>query len=258
MENTSQINLQTHYSRASCAFNINDPPHKKNGIQMTEDMLPAIEFDFFQDTTSPRASRIIDVEIKSYWSPISRSRQGFPWLGESSEPLQTAPLYSNLCQSVALKIPSNLTERAPYVAELDVDLQNLDSDPHISLIVDSPLVSVTPRVSSSHYSDLVLPNTPGLTNPYLFPSIKPLVPLEDHVARKGKESDKTRPDNDSFRLKLEDKMVPDHRQRLDPYAENYLNSPLTHPREQDAPKPKQGKSGKGCWNFTPFTLWRLT
>jgi len=158
MENTFQINPQTHLSRASCAFNINDPSHKKNGTQMTEDILPTIDFEFFQDAKSPRASRIIDVEIKSHWSAISPNRQGFPWLGEGSEPLQTAPRYSNLCQSVALKIPSNLAERAKYKAELIVDLQNLDSNPHISLIVDSPRVGVTPRVSPSH-SDSALVNT---------------------------------------------------------------------------------------------------
>ena len=114
---------------------------------MTEDMLPTIDFEFFHDATSPRASRIINVEIRSDWSAISPSKQGFPWLGEGSEPLQTAPRYSNLCQLVALKIPSNLAERAKYKAELIVDLQKLDLDPHISLILDSPLVSVTPSVS---------------------------------------------------------------------------------------------------------------
>jgi len=161
VENTFQVNPQTHLSRASCAFNINDPSHKKNGTQMTDDMLPMVDFEFFQDAVSPCASRIIDVEIMSHWSAISPSRQGFLWLNASSEPLQTAPRYSNLCQSVALKIPSNLMERAKYKAELVVDLQKLDSDPHIFPIVDShsPCVKVTPRVSSSRYLDLASVNT---------------------------------------------------------------------------------------------------
>jgi hypothetical protein len=159
VENTFQINPQTHLSRASCAFNINDPSHKKNGTQMTDDMLPTIDFDFCQDATSPRVSRIIDVEITSHWSAISPSRQGFLWLNAGSEPLQRAPQYSTLCQSVSLKIPSNLMERAKYKAELVVDLQNLDSNPHISPIVGSPLVSVIPRVSSSRYSDSASANT---------------------------------------------------------------------------------------------------
>lgn len=79
-------------------------------------------------------------------------------------------------------------------------------------------------------------------NPY-FPNLYPAI-----LDRRGRESDGTRQDNDSSPLKLVDKIVPDHRQRLDSYLESYLNSPLAHPREKDALKPKQvqGEFGKDC------------
>jgi len=41
-------------------------------------------------------------------------------------------------------------------------------------------------------------------------------------------------------------------QRADPYLKSYLNSPLAHPREQDAPRPKQGRSSKDLLKFCSF------
>jgi hypothetical protein len=145
--NALQVNLYQRFNRVSWKFDFDDPALKEDGIKIVDDMLPTADY---RDATSPRFSRIIGVEITSHWSVISPNKQRIPWLNGSSEPLQTAPRYSNICQSVALKIPSNLTEAAVYKAELVVDLQNLDSNQHIPPIVDllPPLVSVTPRVSS--------------------------------------------------------------------------------------------------------------
>jgi hypothetical protein len=159
MRYTSQIDPQTYFGIASCGFHIDDPSHRTRGIQMPHAILPTIDFEFLGGPmpSSPiHVPSIIDVEIKSYWTAISHSEQGFPWIsGIFSSLKKTVSPYSNLCQAVVLEIPSRLLRRADYKAALLVNIKDLDLGYFTNVrFVDGPAgFSVTPAISRSSHSD---------------------------------------------------------------------------------------------------------
>lgn len=159
MQYNSQIDPQTYFGIASCGFNIDDPSHRTRGIQMPHAILPAIDFEFLSGamTSDPNhVPSIIDVEIKSYWTAISHSEHGFPWISGVFSPLKkTVSPYSNLCQAVLLEIPSRLVRRADYKAGLLVNIKDLNLGYFTNVrFVDGPVgFSVTPAISRSSHSD---------------------------------------------------------------------------------------------------------
>ena len=159
MQYTSQIDPQTYFGIASCGFNIDDPSHRTRGIQMPDDILPTIDFEFLGGPRSSdpiRVPSIIDVEIKSYWTAMSHSKHGFPWISGIFSPLKkTVSPYSNLCQAIVLEIPSHLVKRADYKAGLLVNIKDLNLGYYTNVrLVDGPIgFTVTPTISQSSHSD---------------------------------------------------------------------------------------------------------
>ena len=86
-------------SKAEWDFHITDP--LGNGITLSPDQLPSAGFDFVGETNIPAPpSTHMDIEILSFWSVRGNPLQNFDGYDK--------PAYSNICQIINLKVPSNL------------------------------------------------------------------------------------------------------------------------------------------------------
>ena len=108
-------------------FNIDDINIQKQGIDMQEDVLPTVRFEFVGDSDVPAPPpKYMDIVITSYWSIILPSKPKSTWLRKlldffgSTGNTQTTS-YSNLFQIVALKAdPSNLPKPSHYRAKVKI------------------------------------------------------------------------------------------------------------------------------------------
>ena len=128
---TSQINEQVLYGVVRWGFKIDDESDRKGGIKILGAKLPHASFKFYSSPTPvlsyPPSSRFIDVEVTSYWSLISPEKQGLEWITNIfSQSRTNAVRYSNICQAIALKIPSNLPKPSNYNATLRVNVADPD------------------------------------------------------------------------------------------------------------------------------------
>ena len=133
-QNHSAITASVHRSdgNVSWGFNIADVSIQKQGIDMQEDDLPTVRFEFAGDSDLPEPPpKYMDIAIISSWSiiplhEVSDSEPKSAWLHKllrffrSTSKAQTTS-YSNLCQIVALKVdPSNLPRPSRYRAKVEV------------------------------------------------------------------------------------------------------------------------------------------
>ena len=110
-------------------FNIDDVNLQKWGIDMRENVLPTVCFEFIGDSNIPAPPpKCMDIAITSYWSMIIPSQPKSTWIHKllhffkfrSTGNTQTTS-YSNLFQIVALKADlSNLLEPSHYKAKVKV------------------------------------------------------------------------------------------------------------------------------------------
>ena len=127
-------------SKAEWAFHITDP--LSSGIALSPDQLPSAVFNFVGKTDIPAPPPThVDVEILSFWS--ARNLDG----------TYGRPAYSNICQIVNLKIPSNLRGSQVYDATLELW-------PKQSL--SSPMSQVAPTFATSTSLPARQPTLSGL------------------------------------------------------------------------------------------------
>jgi len=128
------------------SFNVDDDNFRTWGINMAQDLLPSVSFEFVGDETPPKS---MDIMIASQWSVIQR-KDDPSWISKlflrfrSSGSTET-PSYSNLFQVVAMKtVPSNLPKRFHYHAEMEVS-SGAGGDPKVTRLPPESL-NVIPRV----------------------------------------------------------------------------------------------------------------
>lgn len=133
---TSRITEDGKRGVAWWGFNIDDPFEQDKGIRMCDESLPSAKFKFLGKTKAPPPSlpKFVHVEVASYWSIPAG---GGPWLDIILKSAPKSGLYSNLCQVVVLKIPSQLSEGYPYCATLHIDSAGMEIDE--SLPANEPL-----------------------------------------------------------------------------------------------------------------------
>jgi hypothetical protein len=139
---TSRITQQEVHGVVWWGFNIDDPNEREDGIDMPDDILPAVHFNFVGNSKIPAPPpERMDIVIASYWSIIPRSEPKSTWirkllhLTKSSGNTQQAISYSNLLQIVALEtVPSDLPEQSHYNA--DVQVWPGATDPQHTYLVD--------------------------------------------------------------------------------------------------------------------------
>ena len=113
-------------------FNIDDVNLQKSGIDMREDVLPTVCFEFVGNSNVPAPPpECMDIVITSYWSMILPSEPKSTWIHKLLHPFKfrltgnscntQTTSYSNLFQIVALKADlSNLPEPSHYRAKVKV------------------------------------------------------------------------------------------------------------------------------------------
>ena len=106
-------------------FNIDDVNLRKWGVDMREDVLPTVCFEFVGDSDEPAPPpKWMDVAIISYWSKIIPSEPKNNWIHKLLRFFRSTgntPSYSNLFQIVALKADlSNLPKPSRYRAKVKV------------------------------------------------------------------------------------------------------------------------------------------
>ena len=145
---TSRITQQEKHGVIWWGFNVDDLNEQEDGIDMPDDILPAVSFEFFGNSNIPASPpKHMDIVIASYWSIIPQSEPKSTWirkllhLTKSSSNTQ-AISYSNLFQIVALETtPSSLPERSHYSA--DVQVWPGATDPQHTYYVDINLPTVS-------------------------------------------------------------------------------------------------------------------
>jgi len=117
----SRITQQTKYGVVFWGFHVDDPYNQEGGVNMPDANLPAVSFEFLGDSDiAAPPPEFIDVEISSCWSLLPKAGNENNWLPDFVSRLSQTASYSNLCQMVALSIPSNLPKQADYRATLNV------------------------------------------------------------------------------------------------------------------------------------------
>jgi hypothetical protein len=114
-------------------FNIDDSNFQKRGIDMPQEDLPTVRFEFIGDSDEPAPPptpppKDMDIAITSYWSMISSGDPKSNWIHKllhffksTGNTQSQAISYSNLFQIVALKAhPSNLPKLSHYRAKMKV------------------------------------------------------------------------------------------------------------------------------------------
>lgn len=110
-------------------FNVDDVNLQRWGIDMREDVLPTVCFEFVGDSNVPAPPpKYMDIVITSYWSMILPSKPKNTWIRKllrffrSTAAGNTQTIsYSNLFQIVALKADlSDLLEPSHYRAKVKV------------------------------------------------------------------------------------------------------------------------------------------
>ena len=113
-------------------FNIDDVNLRRRGIEIQEDVLPTVHFEFLGDSNVPAPPpKYMDIAITSYWSMAVPSKPKSSWVHNLScffrRSTQTGKAntqtisYSNLFQIVAVKANlSNMPEPSHYRAKVKV------------------------------------------------------------------------------------------------------------------------------------------
>ena len=117
--------------RVQWGFDIDDFNFQKRGIDMPQEDLPTVRFEFIGDSDEPAPPpapppKDMDIAITSYWSMISMSDPKSNWIHKllrffkSTGDTQSTS-YSNLFQIVALNFhPSDLPKQTHYRAKMKV------------------------------------------------------------------------------------------------------------------------------------------
>ncbi|KDR68155.1 hypothetical protein GALMADRAFT_43716, partial [Galerina marginata CBS 339.88] len=124
---TSRITEQHDDGVVEWGFSVDDLHEQERGIDMSDDILPSVCFEFVGDPkTPPPPPERMNIEITSYWSMIPTSGTENNWIHtflnipRTSSDTQ-AISYSNICQIVALEmVPSALPLRSDYRATMHV------------------------------------------------------------------------------------------------------------------------------------------
>lgn len=119
----SAINQSKRNGSVQWGFDIDDVNLRKLGVDMQEDVLPTVRFEFFGDRAKPAPPpKRMDIAIISYWSMIIPNEAKNTWIHKLFRFFRSTgnntPSYSNLFQIVALKADPYLTEPSHYVAKL--------------------------------------------------------------------------------------------------------------------------------------------
>jgi hypothetical protein len=143
-------------------FSIDDVNLQKWGIDMREDVLPTVRFEFIGDNDEPAPPpKYMDIVITSYWSMILPSKPKITWIHKllhffsrrSTGNTQTTS-YSNLFQIIALKADlSNFPKPSHYRAMVKV--RSGASDPPEVKRRATDSVNVTLAVVDGRYITLL-------------------------------------------------------------------------------------------------------
>jgi len=156
---TSRITEQHDDGVVEWGFDVDDLYEQERGIDMSDDILPTVCFEFVGDRkVPPPPPERMDVEISSYWSMIPRSGTESNWIQTflnvpRSSGNAEATSYSNICQIVALEIaPADLQPRSDYRATMHVSPGVPDTDyisyyPEVRLATTDS-VTVTPEFTT--------------------------------------------------------------------------------------------------------------
>ena len=132
---TSSIFEHHNYGVVRWGFNIDDRNAQRGGIEMLDDVLPTVDFEFIGHSDVPAPPpKHMDIVVVSHWSMILPSEPETTWIRKllrffRSSGNTQATSYSNLFQIVALKmVPCNLPERSDYRATLFVEPGATDAD----------------------------------------------------------------------------------------------------------------------------------
>lgn len=151
---TSRITEKTLYGVVRWGFQIDDESDRKAGIKILGSKLPHASFEFYPKSglVNIPAPSFVDVEVASYWSLISHKQDRRWFLDMFSHPQSDVVTYSNICQAVALKIPSTLMKRSRYKATLKVNVADGELRPKTKDVrVDDGEVGMLPDISRAHY-----------------------------------------------------------------------------------------------------------
>ena len=148
-------------------FNIDDVNLQTCGIDLREDVLPTVQFEFVGKSNIPAPPpKYMDIVITSYWSMVLQNEPKSTWIRKllhffrSTGNNQTIS-YSNLFQIVALKADlSNMPEPSHYRAKVkfrsgacgppDVERQAVDSVDVTLAVVDGRYITL---LTCGHKSD---------------------------------------------------------------------------------------------------------
>ncbi|KAF8996513.1 hypothetical protein BDQ17DRAFT_915812 [Cyathus striatus] len=113
--NTSNIIHAEEAGVLQWCYGVDDKSDRQNGMKLEEGstLLPNATFNYKLGKIPP----CLDVEVLSYWKledvpTNSRLKWSPPWGGERKS--KNVPKYSNLCQVVALMVPSHLKNMAKF------------------------------------------------------------------------------------------------------------------------------------------------
>ena len=153
---TSRITEDGMRGVAWWGFNIDDPFEREGGIRMRDETLPSAKFEFLGNTKVPAPSlpEFVHVEVASYWSILTGDGRDVSWLNTILKSAPKSGLYSNLCQVVVLKIPSQLSERSIYSATLHIDSASMEIDeslPANEPVRVNPFVQFGNKPSGKHF-----------------------------------------------------------------------------------------------------------
>lgn len=117
--NTSGISQQNMGGVIWWSFSVDDLKAQWEGTEITNEKdLPAVEFEFVGVDDIPASPPdTTEVEVLSYWSILSGENTGNRLKKALALKMGS---YSNICQIIAMHIPSNLTTRCVYVASQNV------------------------------------------------------------------------------------------------------------------------------------------
>lgn len=139
---SSEITQTDEHGLVWWGFSVDDPNERKRGIEIRDGHLPSVDFEFLgdDDVPPPPPPSTHCVEVASYWSLSESRNQSWLRFGQ----VQKEPPYYNVCQIVAMEIPSDFSKRSEYIAMQNVG-SNLPGADH-QQVLRRGNVKVTPGV----------------------------------------------------------------------------------------------------------------
>lgn len=120
---SSRITQRDERGRVSWGYSVDDPNEREGGLQLLDSNLPTVEFMFLgnvEEAAPPPPPPTHYIEIASCWSlSDSQAESGMPSWFQFQGAHKSTPYY-NICQVLALEIPSDLEKSSSYMADLDI------------------------------------------------------------------------------------------------------------------------------------------